>query len=163
MESIRCPVRVLIANSYAPVREKIARLLADDARTEVAGQACGVAETLAVIGTAQPNVVLLGMTLADGSALDVLRRCQDAPQLPHFIVLSDNPDAEHERAATRLGAAAFLDMSCEFDKIVALIDRLVGRDTAVGETVPEHKAPSGGPDRTHKVQALKSFPLRGLK
>lgn len=163
MEPIRCPVRILVADNYAPVREKIARLLADDARMAVAGQACGVAETLAVIGAVQPDIVLLGMTLADGSALDVLRRCQDAPRLPHFIVLSDNPDAEHERAATRLGAVAFLDMSCEFDKVVALIHRLVGSAAAAGETSAEDQAPWA--DRTDSTgrQAFKRFKPEGLK
>lgn len=139
METLRCPLRVLIADGCAPIRERIARMLFEEAQAEVVGQTSGVAETITAIHALRPDVVLLELDLAHGNGLDVLRLGRYVLQHPHFIILTDNPIAEYARAAARHGAFAFFDKACEFDKAVGLIRQLSGAVPQTERQTPERQ------------------------
>ena len=110
-------MQVFLVEDSAPVRERLTEMLAGVADTRVLGHAtradCAIRDILA----ARPDVVVLDISLADGSGFDVLRAvCPQAPEI-HFCVLSNSASFPYRQLAQRLGARDFFDKSKEFERV----------------------------------------------
>lgn len=102
------PIRVVVADDHAVVREGIRRVLNDDPDVTVVGEASTGAEALAIIEDCRPDVVLLDLGLPDITGLDVVRRLQEAGAPPRVLVLSMHDDDEYVLRAVRAGVDGYL-------------------------------------------------------
>jgi two-component system, OmpR family, KDP operon response regulator KdpE len=78
-------------------------------------------EALALIGSAQPDVMLLDVLMPGIDGFEVLRRLRMFTKLP-VIVFSARP--EYSQLALSLGANDFLAKPLELDKVVERIETL---------------------------------------
>lgn len=127
MDTATRSLRLLIADDFAPVRRRLSELLADEPGLEVAGEAASVAGTLEAIRRLQPDLVLLDLSMPDGSGIEVLRRTRELQPRPLFIVLSGNVEQEYRVEAERQQADAYLDKGGQFDQVLATIRLLALR------------------------------------
>jgi DNA-binding NarL/FixJ family response regulator len=114
-------MRVFLVEDSAPVRERLVAMLQELPGTELVGHASDADGAIRDILTAMPDVVLLDLSLAQGSGFDVLRAVRpNAPQID-FYLLSNFAAYPYRQLAETLGARGFFDKSKEFERVREVI------------------------------------------
>lgn len=104
-------IRTLIADDHALVRAGIRALVEKIKGVSVVGEAGKGSEALKLVDTLKPHLVLLDITMPDGSGFDVLHQLtQNFPNI-RVIVLTVHEAGEYAIRAMREGAAGFLPKS----------------------------------------------------
>ena len=101
------PATVVIIDDHPVFRRGLADLLADDG-FDVVGQASTVAEGIAAVQQAQPDVVVMDLHLPDGSGVAATRRIVDAGTQTRVLVLTMDGSDAAVLAALRAGARGYL-------------------------------------------------------
>jgi DNA-binding NarL/FixJ family response regulator len=114
-------MRILIADDSAEICKRLAEMLSDIPGVEIVGFVADGASTLEAIRRLRPDVVTLDLRMPGGSGFDVLRDLRGESPAPFVIMLTNFASPEYERQAMALGAAAFLDKSNDFDRVVELV------------------------------------------
>jgi DNA-binding NarL/FixJ family response regulator len=111
-------MQVFLVEDSAPVRARLAEMLAAIPGVSLAGSAECVDGAVRQILEKRPNVVLLDLGLASGgSGFDVLRGvCRDAPEVD-FYMLSNFAADPYRQLAERLGARDFFDKSRDLERV----------------------------------------------
>ena len=104
-------VRTLIADDHALVRAGIRALVEKITGVTVVGEAGKGSEAIDLINDLQPDLVLLDITMPDGSGFDVLQHVQKNFPAIRVIVLTVHEAGEYAIRALREGAAGFLPKS----------------------------------------------------
>jgi DNA-binding NarL/FixJ family response regulator len=104
-------VRTLIADDHALVRAGIRALVEKIAGVTVVGEAGKGSEAIELIDELVPDLVLLDITMPDGSGFDVLQHVQKKFSGIRVIVLTVHEAGEYAIRALREGAAGFLPKS----------------------------------------------------
>ena len=104
---IRKPVRVIVVEDSATVREAVASEFAADARFELVGEAATVAEARKLL--AKADVAILDLGLPDGSGADLIPALRSANPAARAIMLSTTYDRSLHLQAVEHGAAGVLD------------------------------------------------------
>jgi DNA-binding NarL/FixJ family response regulator len=118
--------RVVLVDDHAMFRSGVRAELGS--RVEVVGEAGTVAEAIAVVTQARPDVVLLDVHMPDGGGLAVLEAV--SKQLPEvrFLALSVSDAAEDVIAIIRAGAAGYVTKTISSDELAAAITRVADGD-----------------------------------
>ena len=114
------PVRVFLADDSAPIRSRVADMLAAGS-ISVVGQAETPQGSIDGILAAHPDVVVLDIQLEGGSGLDVLRAVRKAEPDIAFVVFSNNSGPAYRKRYLGEGASRFLDKTAEFDQLVPAV------------------------------------------
>ena len=90
------PVRILLVEDSATVREAVASEFLPDPDFEIVGEVASLSEARGVLGTA--DVVILDLGLPDGSGTDLIRELRDAnPQASDRAYLGLRPRCARSR------------------------------------------------------------------
>ena len=116
----RDPARVFLADDSGPIRARVAALLGAHA-VAVVGEAATPQACIAGILASQPQVVILDIQLDGGTGLEVLRAVREAAPQIAFVVFSNNTGLAYRKKYLVEGAAAFLDKSCDFERLPGAI------------------------------------------
>jgi DNA-binding NarL/FixJ family response regulator len=120
MKTCLAHLKVYLAEDSAPIRQRVATLLAGEAVTIV-----GAGETpqgcIAGILGSSPDVVVLDCQLEGGTGLDVLKAVRRADPAIAFVVFSNNSAAGYRKRYLAEGAVRFLDKSSEFDQLAQAV------------------------------------------
>jgi DNA-binding NarL/FixJ family response regulator len=113
--------KVFIVDDSASIRSRLAEMLAQLEGVTVIGEAASANEAIASILRLKPTAVVLDLNLMGRTGIDVLRAVH--PQEPDivFVVLTNHAEPQYRTACTKAGAAYFLDKSCDFDRVPAVI------------------------------------------
>jgi len=114
------PVRVFLAEDSAPLRGRIADLLAA-ACCEVVGEGATPEGCVHGILGCHPDVVVLDVQLEGGSGLQVLKAVRAAQPRVAFVVFSNNAADAYRKRYLAEGAVRFLDKTAEFDLLPAAV------------------------------------------
>jgi len=129
MPSSAAPLKVFLADDSAPIRARVAGLLARDS-VQIVGQAETPQACINGILATHPDVVVLDVQLDGGQGIDVLRAVRGIEPRIAFVVFSNNSAPAYRKRYLSAGAARFLDKSAEFDQ-------LAGAVSAVSAPVPQ--------------------------
>jgi DNA-binding NarL/FixJ family response regulator/signal transduction histidine kinase len=121
------PVRVLLVDDHAAIREAMAIAFADDAGFVIAGQAGSLAEARTSLDGVDVAIVDLG--LPDGSGTELIGELRSANPDVQVLVLSANVDRAATARAVEKGAAGVLDKATHLHDVVAAVRRLRRGDT----------------------------------
>lgn len=116
MPSSPAALRVFIADDSAAIRERVARLLADQA-IDVVGEGVTPQGCIDGILATRPDVVVLDVQLEGGTGIEVLRAVREADPAIAFVVFSNNAHPAYRKRYLLAGALDFLDKSGEFDRL----------------------------------------------
>jgi DNA-binding NarL/FixJ family response regulator len=123
------PVRVLLVEDHAPIREAIASEFEPHPDFQIVGQAASLAEARELLANA--DVVILDLGLPDGSGAELLPEMRVANPSARALVLSATYDrALHTRAVER-GAAAVLDKMTHLGQMAETVARLLDGEPLV--------------------------------
>jgi DNA-binding NarL/FixJ family response regulator len=118
--------RVLVVDDHELFRAGVRAELEN--RVEIVGTAATVDEAVALIGSEQPDVVLLDVHMPDGGGAAVIRRATDAGSATRFLALSVSDAAEDVIATIRAGARGYVTKSISPDELADAIRRVHSGD-----------------------------------
>ncbi len=102
-------IRIVIADDHTIVREGIRSVLETAGDLDVVGEAATGAEALRLVEDLSPDVLVLDISMPEGSGLDVTRQLRTAGSaVPRVLILSVYDDTEFVVEAVRAGAAGYL-------------------------------------------------------
>ena len=119
-------IRVLVADDHAVVREGIRHVLAATHGFDIAGEAASGREAVALAGSVEPDVVVLDVSMPNGTGLEVIGDVRRAAPQARVLILSVHDEAEYVLEAVRAGAHGYLrkDSSpAELRDAVRAVDR----------------------------------------
>ncbi|MFN4242124.1 MAG: response regulator [Tepidisphaerales bacterium] len=102
------PARIFLVEDHTVVREGLASIIEDEADLQVCGEASSLADAYAKIAEASPDLVLLDLSLPDGSGLELIRTlAARTPPIP-VLVLSMHDEKVHGPRALLAGARGYI-------------------------------------------------------
>ncbi|HZE38336.1 MAG TPA: response regulator transcription factor [Stackebrandtia sp.] len=100
--------RVFLVDDHEVVRRGIASVLESDDDLEVVGEASSVAEALARIPAADPDVAILDMRLPDGNGVELCRELKSRLPRLNCLMLTSYNDDDALLNAIMAGASGFV-------------------------------------------------------
>jgi two-component system invasion response regulator UvrY len=154
-------IRVLIADDHAIVRDGLKRILAASADLQVAGEAAGGDEALALVKANDYDVAMLDMSMPGLSGIDLIKRLKlEKPKL-RILVLSMHGEQQYAARALKAGASGYLNKDSAAELLVGAIRKIAAGGVHIGEAAaaallhssekPPHEALS---DREFEVLRL---------
>lgn len=125
------PIRTLIADDHALVRAGIRALVEKIDGVTVVAEAGKGSEALKLIGELRPDLVLLDITMPDGSGFDVLQHVSKNYTETRVIVLTVHEAGEYAIRALREGAAGFLPKSAASTELEQAIQTVLKGETYI--------------------------------
>jgi DNA-binding NarL/FixJ family response regulator len=119
-------IRILVADDHAVVREGIRHVLATQHGFDIAGEAASGADAVRLAGECDPDVVVLDVSMPEGTGLEVIGDVRRAAPDARVLILSVHDEAEYVLQAVRAGAHGYLrkDSSpAELRDAVRAVDR----------------------------------------
>jgi two-component system nitrate/nitrite response regulator NarL len=105
---VTTPIRVLLVDDHAVVREGIRHVLAGTEEFDVVGEAAGGREALALARSLKPDVVLLDISMPGDSGLDIVGSLRTAVPSARVLMLSVYDQTEYVVQSVRAGAHGYL-------------------------------------------------------
>lgn len=102
------PLRVVIADDHAVVRQGIRIVLEEVAGLEVVAEAADGDEALTLTKQYEPDVVVLDVTMPGKTGLEVAKELRDSGQKVGILILSMHDDPEYVLQAVRAGADGYV-------------------------------------------------------
>lgn len=102
------PIKVLVVDDHAVVREGIRRVLTAEPRFEVVGEAGDAAEGMQLATEHRPDVVLLDIKMPGESGLELTSRLREAVPETRVLILSMFDHGEYVLEAVRNGAHGYV-------------------------------------------------------
>jgi two-component system, NarL family, invasion response regulator UvrY len=139
-------IRVLIADDHAVVRQGLKQILGDTPEMVVAGEASTGQGVLDKLRAETWDVVVLDISMPDGSGLDVLKALKaEQPRLP-VLVLSMYSEDQYAMRVLKAGAAGYLTKDSAADELVKAIRKVVSGGRYVSPLLAEKLAFEIGAD-----------------
>ena len=126
-------IRLLIADDHEIVRDGLKRILAAHADLQVAGEAAGGDEALALVKANEYDVAMLDMSMPGLSGLDLIKRLKlEKPKL-RILVLSMHGEQQYAARALKAGASGYLSKDSAAELLVSAIRKIAGGGVHIGE------------------------------
>ncbi len=133
-------IRVVIADDHPLVRAGLRQVLADEPEIEVVGEAADGDETVAVLRSTEPDVVLLDITMPGAPFPGLLRMLRSAfPRVAVLIVTMHGEDQFAVRALKE-GAAGYLTKQQPPQEVINAIKQIAGGGRYLTAAVAERAA-----------------------
>ncbi|MCL4176662.1 MAG: response regulator transcription factor [Verrucomicrobia bacterium] len=134
------PMRILITDDHAVVRQGLRLILADHFKKAVFGEARNATEALARVWKEKWDVVVLDITMPGRSGLEVLKEIKRSrPKLP-VLVLSMHPEDQFAVRLLKAGAAGYLTKESAGEELVGAIKKVVGGGRYISPSLAERMA-----------------------
>lgn len=119
-------IAVLLVDDHPLLRDGVRAALERDPQLAVVAEATTVAGCAAAAAEHRPDVVLLDLSLPDGSGLTALPELAQVAPGAAVLVLTSSGDVETVRAALRAGARGYVVKGAGGDQLVAAVRAAAG-------------------------------------
>lgn len=119
------PIRILITDDHAIVREGLSRILGACQDMAVVGEAADGIAALKQIATCKLDVALVDISMPGMSGMDLLGRIRAEHPLLPVLMLSMHGEAQFALRALRAGAAGYLSKDCAPEQLAQAIRKVV--------------------------------------
>lgn len=154
------PIRILVADDHAVVREGLKQILSDTPNLVVAGEAGTGQEVLSKLRSGQWDVVVLDISLPDRSGLDVLKQIKSYyPKLP-VLVLTMHAEEQYAVRVLRAGASGYLTKESAPEQMAAAVEKVARGGRYVSPSLAEKLAfelPGAGERPLHETLSDREF------
>src|SRR5262252_8421857 len=126
----------------SPILRRLFSATLTEAGVKVVGWSADARKAIGDLSTLRPGVVIIDISLASGSGLDVLRALQDFDWATAMlkVVLTNHASGEYRELVHRLGADRFFDKSLETSDAMRFITSLAESNRSSPRRVREEEA-----------------------
>jgi DNA-binding NarL/FixJ family response regulator len=140
------PIRVLIADDHAIVRQGLRQILSDTPDLTVAGEAENGVQAVNMVRAGEWDVVLMDVSMPDRNGIDALKLIKkEFPRLP-VLILSMYPEEQYAIRALKAGAAGYLTKQSAPELLVTAIRQVASGKKYVSPSLAEELANAIGED-----------------
>ena len=127
--------RILIADDHPIVRYGLSQLINQQPDMCVSAAASGMTEALQAIESGKVDFVIAGVTLGDGSGIDLIKHVKSQFDKLPMLVFSMHDESLFAERVLRAGAFGYLMKSEPVEKILAAIRRVLDGNVCVSEPI----------------------------
>src|SRR4051794_34806183 len=124
-------IRVFLVDDVAELRALVRIALEEDPEIEVVGEAANGREGVEGVAEAQPDVVLLDLSMPDMDGLEAIPLMRKRAPKARIVVLSGHEAGRVSRAALDQGAADYLNKASDFEAIRATVHEVARMEPAL--------------------------------
>ena len=121
LDSTPTPIRILLVDDHVLFREGVIKLLEAESDLKVVGQAGTIQEAMLLIPKYMPHLVLMDITLPDGTGVDATSWILEIAPRVKIVILSVHEDEEKLFEAIRAGAIGYLFKSVRAADLIGTI------------------------------------------
>lgn len=129
------PIRVLIADDHAVVREGLRSFFELQEEMDVVGEAADGAEAVELAARLQPDVVLMDLVMPNLDGVEAMRQLRRRVPAARAIVLTSFLDDEQVLPAIRAGAAGYLLKNVEPQELARAVRAAHAGEALIDPTV----------------------------
>ena len=118
-------ISILIADDHAIVRQGLRAVLSSEAGLQVVGEASSGSETLQLVETLRPDILVLDIDMPGMNGLEVARQIKLQKSITKIVFLSMYANEGFVLEALRHGASAYVLKGSETRDLVQAIHRAV--------------------------------------
>lgn len=118
------PIKLLLADDSDIMREAIKKLLAEEARLQIVGEASSFAAAMQMVVDFKPDVLLLDLHLPQKRDLHPSLVRAQLSCIDYTLAISFSNDEEAKSLAASYGAVALLDKMSLYSQLLPAIERL---------------------------------------
>lgn len=134
------PIRVLIADDHAIVRQGLRQILSDTDDMVVAGEADNGVHAMQIARDRGWDVMLLDVTMPERNGIDTLKLLKkEFPKLP-VLMLSMHPEEHYAIRALKAGASGYLSKQSAPEQLVTAIRQVASGKKYVSAALAEELA-----------------------
>lgn len=133
--SSRSPIRVVVVDDHVLFREGLVAIIRSESEIQVVGQAGTVEEAVEMVGSLNPDIVLMDFGLPDGTGVDATRRIMKEFPDCKIIFLTMSEEDDNLFAAIRGGAKGYLLKNMQPKKLVATIKSVYLGESALSRSM----------------------------
>jgi len=122
------PIRVLLADDHAVLREGLRMLLSGRPDLEVVGEATNGEEAVQQAEALQPDIVLLDLSMPALNGIEATRRIRTSLHESRVLVLTVHDSEEYVYQALKAGASGYVLKQAAATEIVTAIQTIYGGD-----------------------------------
>ncbi len=158
-------IRVLIADDHAVVRRGMLQILEEAPDMVSAGEAGTGREVLQAMRKHDCDVLVLDISMPNGSGLEVLKQLQTLKPDLRVLILSVYPEKQYALRALKAGAAGYLTKESAPEELIAAIRQVASGGRYITQSLAEKLASELGSevkkephdtlsDREHQVMTM---------
>jgi two-component system response regulator NreC len=136
-------LRIALADDHALLRAGLAVLINAQDDMEVVAQASTTAEAITVAASIQPDVLVLDLTMPDGSSVKAIETLQSKCPQTKILVLTMHDDPAYLRSTLAAGAAGYLVKTASDSELLSALRTVAQGRTAINLSL--------SPDEMQKV------------
>ena len=118
------PIRILIADDHALLRQGIRNFLSLESDFEIIGEAADGEETIRRASELRPDILLLDITMPKGNGIEVATRLRETHPEIRILALTIHDDENYMMKMIQSGAAGYLLKDVEPSMMVQAIRRV---------------------------------------
>ncbi|HUX13135.1 MAG TPA: response regulator transcription factor [Spirochaetia bacterium] len=132
---------VVLVDDHPPLRAGVAAIIARSGRYEVAAEAGTIEEAVLAIRVYQPQIVIVDVTLPDGSGIDLTRSLRASGTVNRVLILSMHARRSLADSALAAGADGYLLKESTPEYLLHALDEI-----SAGSTFLDHRLRRVGTD-----------------
>lgn len=129
------PIRVLLVDDHAVVREGYRRLIEKHDGIEVVAEAADAASGYVAFKTSKPDVVIADISMPGRGGIDLVRQIRQLDPHARILMFTMHADATYAQQTFRAGARGYITKSSPPDTLVSAIRSVYAGKTALCDEI----------------------------
>ncbi|EIC22281.1 response regulator containing a CheY-like receiver domain and an HTH DNA-binding domain [Thiorhodovibrio frisius] len=129
--------RVLIVDDHPLVRAGLSTVINQEPDLYVCGEAGTAHDALDLVRHTQADIVIVDLTLPDGTGLDLVKRLAKLPGCPRLLVCSIHEEALFAERALAAGASGYIHKAEATTLVVTAIRKVLSGSSYLSENVTQ--------------------------
>ena len=150
MNAVPSALRIMLVDDHPIVRRGVSDILAAAFPQAHINEVGSGNEAISLARTQPWDIVILDLTLPDGSGLDVLKRIRELQARLPVLILSMHTADQFARRAIAAGASGYLTKDTADEELVAAVTRLIRGGKYFGPQVLEQVVMGMHPDHDER-------------
>ena len=155
-------IRVMIVDDHPLVRDGLRAHISGQSDLEVCGEAESEAAALELVLSAKPDVVIVDLSLKQGSGIDLIRHLVDLDPPPLMLVFSMHDEDIYAERAVRAGARGFVSKQAEPARLVEAIRRVSEGQFFLSDRITQRMMDRASIERSPAAAAVEDLTDREL-
>lgn len=118
-------IKVLLVEDHLMFRTQVARLITRDPRMVICGESDNTADALRMMESAEPDLVLVDISLRKASGLELIREVRARASKAAVLVLSMHDESMYAERALKAGANGYLAKHQASAQLTAAVEQVL--------------------------------------